>query len=64
ADMNIRSTPKYFIYLVIENGITKGILLQIYSTTSFIWRSISVDMSDIAADSDTRSNPSINRKII
>jgi hypothetical protein len=63
VNLMIRLIPRYLGYLMVDNGITKGTVFPIYSTTNTIGRATSHDKPDIAIDDDGGSVSRLNAKI-
>ena len=63
VNFTIRSVPNYLGYLMTDNGITKGTLYPIYSTTNTIGRATDYDKPDISIDDDGGLVSRLNAKI-
>ena len=53
VDITTSSNPKYYGYLMIDNGLTDGTLFPIYATTNTIGRSTTHDNPDIPITDNT-----------
>jgi len=63
VNIMIRPVPKYFGYLMIDNGVRQGTLYPIYSTTNTIGRATTEDKPDIAIQSGAGTVSRLTGKI-